>query len=123
MLGIQYKKNRLFDEAMEQYFISLDVSPNAEAHNNIGEIYAAEGNNVEAIEHFLAALSINPNLVAAHFNLGSIYLGLGWEEKAQAELETTLQINPYHVEARAFLVYLSNNNSSLLIKKSSRLHK
>ena len=92
---------------MAQYFISLSLERNADAFNNIGQIYAAEGNSNRAMEHYLTALSVNPKLTIAHFNLGVVYLDLGMKDKARIELEKTLELCPDHIQARSFLNYLS----------------
>jgi Flp pilus assembly protein TadD len=43
----------------------------AEARNNLGAVFMAQGKLAEAIDQFQQALAIKPDHAEAHYNLGS----------------------------------------------------
>jgi len=64
-------KRGLIEEAIEHFYIALEINPaHAEAHNNLGVVYGTGRLTEEAIEHFQAAIALNPDFADAHNNLG-----------------------------------------------------
>jgi tetratricopeptide (TPR) repeat protein len=90
-----------FDKAAEEYlYIILYINPkNAEAYNNLGNIYFKTGNLVEAIEHFERALSLNPKLTIAYSNLGNALRAHRNFYGAIECCELCLKINPNFIQA------------------------
>ena len=75
------------------------TSENAKAHNNLGNVLAAEGRIEEAVDHFHAALDIQPRFAEAHNNLGMTFMTLGRTDEALDHFEQALQANPEYCEA------------------------
>ena len=73
-----------FDQALTLYQKSLALDwHNAQAHFNIGFILATYKNNLdEGINHYLAALMINPQYAKARFFLGRVFDQKGELDKA-----------------------------------------
>jgi Flp pilus assembly protein TadD len=64
------------DESIQAYEESLKVKTsgaeahnNADIHNNLGVEYARKGDMKKAVEHFQAAVRLDPNDQAAEVNL------------------------------------------------------
>ena len=67
---------------------------NWQAHGNLGTVLGQAGKHEEAIEHFGAALRINPEYADAHLNLGTTLLQAGQIEGAIEHYQQTLRLNP-----------------------------
>ena len=75
------------------------TSGNYMAHLNLGTALAEQGNLAEAMDHYDAALRINPNLAIAHFNLGNGLLAQGRRAEAVSQYRAALRINPSYASA------------------------
>lgn len=60
----------------------------------MGRALAAEGRYDDAIEHYMEALRLKPELAENHHNLGSAFFAQGNFERAVEEFETALRLNP-----------------------------
>jgi len=70
--------------------LSQDYPELAEPHNNLGVLYAAQGDYLRAKVAVEAALRANPNYAAAHENLGDLMVQLARQSYEQAvRLEPT----------------------------------
>jgi tetratricopeptide (TPR) repeat protein len=58
----------------------------ADAHLELGALYAEQAKFSEAIPEYLRAIAINPDLAAAHYRLAQAYTRTGDEAAAQSEL-------------------------------------
>lgn len=80
------------------------------AHNNLGLLLASEpGGLPEAIDHYRAAVRIEPAYFESHFNLGSALAHSGSEEdkpEAIAEYRSAIGLKPDYVEAHYNLANL-----------------
>ena len=87
--------NREFDEAllaMDRYAKLLPHEPNPE--DSYGEILRMAGRFEASLEHYRAALNIDPNFNNAQFGLGDTYALLGDQEQARREYDKAVQKEP-----------------------------
>lgn len=70
-LGDAYRKQGRLSEAKEYYRKSLAILETSEPHNNLGEIFLAEGDLEGAYKHFRVAQELNPSPVTCN-NLGLV---------------------------------------------------
>jgi tetratricopeptide (TPR) repeat protein len=73
------------------------------AQSSLGVALAAEGENEEAIVHYLAAIEINPYYSKAHSNLGVALAAQGKNEEAIAHYLAAIKINPDQEETHSNL--------------------
>lgn len=66
----------------------------ARAYNNLGDVYAKEGNMQAAIQAFEKAVELNPNYADALHNLGLQLLRTDRLDRAEESFKKSLQINP-----------------------------
>ena len=79
-------------EALKIYqALNQDYPELAEPHNNLGVIYAAQGDYPRAKVAVEAALRANPNYAAAHENMGDLMV-----QMARQSYERSLNIEPAH---------------------------
>jgi Flp pilus assembly protein TadD len=71
----------------------------AEAHNNLGLVYASQGKLDRAIAEYQAALRLMPDYLHAHYNLGIAYASQGRLDRAIAEYQAALRLMPDYAEA------------------------
>jgi tetratricopeptide (TPR) repeat protein len=65
---------------------------------NIAQVYSMTGPFDEAIEHFTAALEMDPNYSEYHNDRGSIYMKLGELDKALQDYLTAIELSPPYPE-------------------------
>lgn len=67
---------------------SAALEPNfAEAHLQLGIVYAAQARDADAIREYQAAVKLKPSLPAAHYRLAQAYARVGQKEAAQREMD------------------------------------
>ena len=66
----------------------------------LGKIYYNKGEYNKAIENYLKALAINPNLTDIHLNLGVAYKSTNDRGKARECFEKYLMIDKNHKKVR-----------------------
>jgi tetratricopeptide (TPR) repeat protein len=80
---------------------TVDKRPhNAVAHSNLGTALARSGQPHKAIEHFLAALRLEPDYAEAHKNLGLSLVDLGRIDEAIKQFREAVRWEPDYAEAR-----------------------
>jgi tetratricopeptide (TPR) repeat protein len=90
-LGYCYAHEREFDKAfsaMERYVAALPNEPNPQ--DSYGEILRQAGHFDEALEHYRAALKINPAFVFSQLGLGDTYALMGNQTQARAEYDKAI---------------------------------
>jgi len=78
--GLCHQSKRPHDlkQAEKDYRMALAVDPgNAPAHNQLGLLYQAIGNQSAAMPEFKAAIEADPDLFAAYNNLGASLIAVG----------------------------------------------
>lgn len=81
--------------AIAEYQTALLLQPDyAEAHTNLGNAYAAQGQVDKAIAEYQAALRLRPFYSERHSNLGATYKSQGQVDKAVSEFQTALRLKP-----------------------------
>jgi tetratricopeptide (TPR) repeat protein len=97
-LGYCYAQSREYPKAfavMERYVAALPMLPNPQ--DSYAEILRMSGNFDAAIEHYRAALKIDPGFDYSQLGLGDTYALMG--NQAQARSEYDLAIQKAHTEA------------------------
>jgi tetratricopeptide (TPR) repeat protein len=76
--------------------ISLDDSL-AEAHLQLGNLYADQHRYSDSIPQYERALDLNPNLSDAHYRLGTDYVHVGKKENAEKEFAVYQKLRAEHL--------------------------
>ncbi len=97
--AILYSAYRLYSDLADESLLSLSVvAPNsARMHQALAHELAKRGNTAEAIEHYRAALKLDPQLPGLHFELAEMLNALGTEDgrrEAESEYKAALEANP-----------------------------
>jgi protein O-mannosyl-transferase len=100
------------DEAIVEYRETQKLDPSfLEAYIMLGNLFAVQGRDAEAIEEFRMAIAAagpntNPHTLAkAHFNLGNSIARNGRNDLALLEYQRALELNPQHYEAQYGIGY------------------
>lgn len=97
-LAYAYARTHQFDkafEAMDRYVALLPTEPNPQ--DSYAEILRMSGNFDAALDHYRAALTIDPDFISSQLGLGDTYALQG--NQAQARLEYDKAIGHAHNEA------------------------
>ena len=97
-LGYTYAHNREYDKAfatMDRYVAVLSNQPNPQ--DSYAELLRMAGHFDKALEHYRAALKIDPSFVSSQAGLADTYALMGDEAQARREYEKA--INAAHNEA------------------------
>jgi len=81
-------------EAEVHYRAALSAKPNAETHNGLGFVLAAQGRPGEAVEQFQKAIDINPHYTPAYNNLADTLAKQGKLEDAAFYYQASLKERP-----------------------------
>ena len=90
-LGYLYARNRQFDKAfaaMDRYVATLPTEPNPQ--DSYGELSRMAGNFEAALQHYRAALRIDPKFVFSQLGLGDTYALMGNQEQARIEYDKAI---------------------------------
>jgi len=83
-------------EALLEKSIALDGTL-AEAHVQLGNLYADQHEYEKSVPEFVRALELNPNLSDAHYRLGTDYVHVGQKERAQKEFDVYQKLRAEHL--------------------------
>ena len=79
---------------------TIAVNPKAWlAHNNLGVIYASQGNYEKALEHYKTTIELNPNYATAYNNAGVALVLMNQPAKAIDYYKKAIELNPDYGEA------------------------
>ena len=94
-LGVAYREQERYDDALREYLIARDLEPlMAENHYDLGNLYLSLGRSDDAAHEYEWAVRLKPGLPFAHFNLGVYYEGKGRLVDASREFARTAAISP-----------------------------
>lgn len=106
-------RNNQLDTAASFYKEILQHNPqNANAHTNLGYIYAHQGNMQKAINEYTKANHINPNIWELNDNMAAYYAATNDNRRAIAFIQKALQLNASNTTLMfhaAIVYYLANN--------------
>ncbi len=78
------------DDALPLAEKAVQIDPSiAEAHVDLGILYADRGRQSDAVKEFKAAIKLSPNDQDPHWRLARLYQAMGKQEEAKAEFEKT----------------------------------
>jgi tetratricopeptide (TPR) repeat protein len=83
-------------ESLLQKSIALDDSL-ADAHVQLGNLYADEHKYEQSIQQYARALELNPNLADAHYRLGTDFVHVGQKDNAQKEFAVYQKLRADHL--------------------------
>jgi tetratricopeptide (TPR) repeat protein len=99
-LAYCYARERQFDkafDAMERYVVVLPKQPNPQ--DSYAEILRMSGNFEGALDHYRAALKIDPSFTSSQLGLGDTYALMGVQAQAQARIEYDKAVLGAHTDA------------------------
>src|SRR5580693_7570575 len=91
-LAYLYARNRQFDKAfadMDRYVTLLPKEPNPQ--DSYGELSRMAGNFEGSLQHYRAALKIDPDFVTSQVGLGDTYALMGNQEQARIEYDKAIR--------------------------------
>ncbi len=96
LLGRTLDRNADWKTQKSVWLATEKVGPNGpRVHNNLGDIYAREGDLSKSIWHFERAIQLDPTYSDAMHNLGNTYIQTNEIEKAKELYIKSLEYNPY----------------------------
>ena len=106
--ALLYTAYRIYSDLAAESLLSLSVvGPNsARMQQAMAHELAKRGNTAEAIEHYRAALKIDPRLPGLHFELAEMLRTLSTTEgrdEAEKEYKAALEANPFDEQAECRL--------------------
>jgi tetratricopeptide (TPR) repeat protein len=106
--AVLYTAYRIYSDLAAESLLSLSVvDPNsARMHQAMAHELAKRGNTAEAIEHYRAALKIDPQLPGLHFELADMLRTLSTAEgrkEAESEYKAALGANPFDEQSECRL--------------------
>lgn len=119
-LGVEYFRRDMLEEAKREFIASNNVSPGLGydvAYNNLGVIYAREGDIGRAISYYKSSILLN-NYALSYANLGQLYNNLKMYKDAVMVLKEGARLYPLNVEIRYQLgVAYYKDGQALLARK------
>ncbi len=91
-LAYLYARNRQFTKAfvaMDRYVALLPTEPNPQ--DSYGELLRMAGNFEGSLQHYSAALKIDPDFVTSQVGLGDTYALMGNQEQARVEYDKAIR--------------------------------
>ena len=101
--GVELQKEGKLQQAIEEYELSLKVTPRFPVLANLGAVYARLGRYQEAISRYEQALQLAPGQPAITLNLGLAHYKSGDLQKAMALFEEVQKVEPENLQTRTLL--------------------
>lgn len=102
------RRNALFADSVALWADTVQRAPeNPRPRNALGYAWLARGEPEKAIEHFRAAIEIDPEFAAAHANIGKAHFSRGRWEEAATEFDAAWRIRPGEFFADTHFYYAS----------------
>jgi tetratricopeptide (TPR) repeat protein len=105
-LGCAHSEKGEYDLAIEEYTLSISITPTPAAYNNRGLAYHQKRMLEQAIQDFTNTIQMNPNDPRAYINRALAYTDQGDHNRAIEDYTNALRINPNYAEA-----YCSRGNA------------
>lgn len=105
-LGNAFTAFNMFDDAMREYQIAVNIDPSffhGNIHGALGIVYVRKGLLDEALNEFQTALQMNPHSARPHYGLGIIHEQRGNIDEAIREYKLAAAIEPNYAEPYAAL--------------------
>lgn len=105
-LGNAFTAFNMFDDAMMEYQIAVNIDPyffHGNVHGALGIVYVRKGLLDEAYNQFQTALQMNPHSARPHYGLGIIHEQRGSLDEAIREYKLAAAIEPNYAEPYAAL--------------------
>jgi len=100
LAALSARQCRIYHDLRTLWMDTLAKNPECwAAHNNLGIIFANDGNLKNAITHYEAAVRLRPQHAEAHNNLAVALAQQGRTEEAMAHFEQALRLKPNYPEA------------------------
>jgi tetratricopeptide (TPR) repeat protein len=107
---LSWRQTRVWNNSVslfEHIIRTLGDDPySCDIHDRLGELYAKQGQNSKAIEHFQKVIELNPNFIPEYGRLASIYVVQKDFDKAAACLEKAISVVPDSPETHFLLGYV-----------------
>ena len=110
---MSYRRQGQWDRVIEELQAALRVDAGfANAHIELGKVYARMGDWDKALNQLRTVLRIRPDLPAVYFYMGLVYLEQKKWEDAESHFKKTLEIDSSHREALMGLEVARGNLSN-----------
>lgn len=128
-VGLALGKGDLLAESESALTTAVRLKPGfAEAHLELGSLFAARKQEENALQEFLEAVRLDPNSVTGHYRLGQTYRNQGRLELAQKALSRYAQLTRSRNErvtqsrqaARQFIITESEPKPAPLVRPSKQ---
>ncbi len=97
-------RNETYHSEIALWSDTVDKAPaNPRAHNNLGVILRADGQNPRAAAEFSAAVDADPDYAPAQYNIGGMLLDANRPAEAIPHLEKALAAPRHHAELQLYL--------------------
>jgi protein O-mannosyl-transferase len=97
---LTWRQSRMYDNIELLYRTTFERNPDCRmAHNNLGNVFVAQGRFDEAIEQYREALKIAPDDASANYNIACVLAGRGQTNEAIAHYRRALKSSPNYADA------------------------
>jgi len=129
-VGLALGKGEWLDESESGLTAAVRLKPGlAEAHLELGALFAARKQEEKALQEFLEAIRLDPNSVTGHYRLGQTYRNLGRLELAQEALSRYAQLTRSRNErvtrsrqaVRQFIISESEPKSAPIVRPAGEI--
>ncbi|NJM59221.1 MAG: tetratricopeptide repeat protein [Oscillatoriales cyanobacterium RU_3_3] len=106
------QQGEMLDEAIACFNRAIELFPNANSYQLLGEILAKQGNLEEALASYRLAIQLNPECFASHSQLGVALAHQGNFDEAIVCYRRALELNPESIEVHSYLWTIINQRQN-----------